>query len=91
MNLPSFPIKILDTGSEVYIGHPNKQADKQILIFNKQKKQLASLWFKGLTLSSKNREEFCQLLLKNQSQQQVLYSVKCTCKGLQKSISELER
>ena len=34
------------------------------------------MWFEGFTLWSKNQWEFCQLILKNQNQQQVLYSAR---------------
>ena len=41
-----------------------------------------SLWFKGLELSSKNRWEFCQLLLKTKANNKCFKMIKCTLKDI---------
>ena len=53
--------------------------------------ELHSLWFKGLKLSSKIDENFANYTFKIKANNKFFIVLKCTCKGLQKSISELER
>ena len=52
-------------------------------------KVLQSLWFKSPTLSIKNQWEFSQFFLSKTNANNKCFIVpECTCKGLQKSISE---
>ena len=50
-----------------------------------------ALWFKGLSSQAKIDENFANYFLKPKANNKCFIVLKCTYKGIQKSISELER